>query len=209
VCPARGLETSPLETQSRQCTRAAACSGCRKSGVTQRKEGGGGHEQDGAGGQRGEWEKVDMVNEVECRQRIISMTSKGVVISLVASHPLSPRTASGEPSPRDCINSSLHPGSPFTPHSPFCSASSSPVSSSQSPPRLPTLPTSSLLKHNFRGQTKRVGVAYNEARPFASSTAPFSCRSRVPREDAQVHRSSRNLQLRWNLSAKRIAHSDP
>jgi len=37
----------------------------------------------------------------------------------------------------------------------------------------------------------------------------LAARSRVPREDAQVHRSSRNLQLRWNLSAKRIANSDP
>lgn len=38
--------------------------------------------------------------------------------------------------------------------------------------------TSSLPKHNFRGQTKRVGVAYNEARSFVSSAFscyPFSC----------------------------------
>ena len=51
-----------------------------------------------------------MVNEVECWQRIISMTSKGVVISRCFS-PSLPRTASGEPPPRDCINSS-HPSGP-------------------------------------------------------------------------------------------------
>jgi len=82
------------------------------------------HEQDGS--REGEREKVSMVNEVECWQRIISMTSKGVVISRCFS-PSLPRTASGEPPPRDCINSShpLRPSFPFTPHSLFCSASSS------------------------------------------------------------------------------------
>lgn len=51
-----------------------------------------------------------------------------------------------------------------------------------SPPR-PADPvsTSPLPKHNFRGQTKRVGVAYNEARSFVSSAFscyPFSCPAR-------------------------------
>lgn len=87
---------------------------------------------------------------------------------------LLPRTASGEPPPRDCINSSR----PLPPRLPiytslsllFClflaSRSLSPFS----------LSSSSLLKHNFRRQTKRVGVAYNEARSFVSSAVPFSCR---------------------------------
>lgn len=132
-------------------------------------------EQDGLCDEGG-GEKVGMVNEVECWQRIISMTSKGVVISRCFS-PSLPRTASGEPPPRDCINSSrpLRPSFPFTPHSPFCSASSSHLTL---PLRGPPVSTSSLPKHNFRGQTKRVGVAYNEARSFVSSAFscyPFSC----------------------------------
>jgi len=96
---------------------------CRKFGL--HSEGKTKREQDGLRDEGG-GKNVGTVNEVECWQRIISMTSKGVVISRCFS-PSLPRTASGEPPPRDCINSSrpLRPGFPFTPHSPFCSASSS------------------------------------------------------------------------------------
>lgn len=95
---------------------------------------------------------------------------------------LLPRTASGEPPPRDCINSSR----PLPPRLPiytslsllFCLfLASRPLSS---PPF--SLSLSSLLKHNFRRQTKRIGVVYNEARSFVSSAAPFSCRSTSRKE---------------------------
>lgn len=137
-----------------------------------------------------------MVNEVECWQRIISMTSKGVVISRCFS-PSLPRTASGEPPPRDCINSSpsapashLHLALPSVLPLPRISSSlsSAPVS------------TSPLPKHNFRGQTKRVGVAYNEARSFVSSAFscyPSSCSERrcpcwrlnLNSEDPKIHKN--------------------
>ena len=116
-----------------------------------------------------------MVNEVECWQRIISMTSKGVVISRCFS-PSLPRTASGEPPPRDCINSS-HPSAPAS-HLHLTLPSVLPLPRISSSSSSVLVSTSPLLKHNFRGQTKRVGVAYNEARSFVSSTFscyPFSC----------------------------------
>lgn len=92
------------------------------------------------------------------------------------------RTASGEPPPRDCINSS-HPLPPRLPIYTslsllFCLfLASRPLSSFPF-----SLSLSSLLKHNFRRQTKRIGVAYNEARSFVSSAAPFSYRSTSRKE---------------------------
>lgn len=111
-----------------------------------------------------------MVNEVECWQRIISMTSKGVVISRcfspschglrVVSHPRVIVLIQAVPSaPASHLHLTLPSVLPLPRISP--SLSSAPVS------------TSPLPKHNFRRQTKRVGVAYNEARSFVSSA--FSC----------------------------------
>lgn len=94
--------------------------------------------------------------------------------------------------PRDCINSSssslflLPPTFPRL-HLTLASVCSAPLplashpsvssrrsisSSSLFPSSVDVVP---LQKHNFRRQTKRVGVAYNEARSFVSSAAPFSC----------------------------------
>lgn len=113
-------------------------------------------EQDGSRDEGG-GEKVGMVNEVECWQRIISMTSKGVVISRCFS-PSLPRTASGEPPPRDCINSSLplRPGFPFTPHSPFCSASSSRLTHPLLGPRVDVIPPEAQLPGTNEACRRRV-----------------------------------------------------
>lgn len=132
-------------------------------------------EQDGPRDERGR-EKVGMVNEVECWQRIISMTSKGVVISRCLSPSCHGLRVVSHPRVIVLIQAvPFRPDFPFTPRSPFCSASSSHL---VLPPRFPPSlsSSSSLLKHNFRRQTKRVGVAYNEARSFVFSAAPFSCR---------------------------------
>lgn len=113
-------------------------------------------EQDGSRNE-GRGEKVGMVNEVECWQRIISMTSKGVVISRCFS-PSLPRTASGEPPPRDCINSSrsLRPGFPFTPHSPFCSTSSSHLTLPLLGPRVDVTPPEAQLPGTNEACRRRV-----------------------------------------------------
>lgn len=60
-------------------------------------------------------EKVDTVNEVECWQRIISMTSNGVVISRCFSPSCHGLRVVRHP-PRDCINSSPSPPPPPTSH---------------------------------------------------------------------------------------------
>lgn len=70
-------------------------------------------------------EKVGMVNEVECWQRIISMTSKGVVISRCLSPSCHGLRVVSHPRVIVLIQAvPFRPDFPFTPRSPFCSASS-------------------------------------------------------------------------------------
>lgn len=91
-------------------------------------------EQDGSRDERGR-EKVGMVNEVECWQRIISMTSKGVVISRCLSPSCHGLRVVSHPRVIVLIQAvPFRPDFPFTPRSPFCSASSSHL---VLPPRFP------------------------------------------------------------------------
>lgn len=123
-----------------------------------------------------------MVNEVECWQCIISMTSKGVVISRCFSPPCHELRVVSHP--RVIVLIQVIPiGSSPAPASHLHLTLPSVPSRLRIP--LPSPPSmSSLLKHNFRRQTKRVGVVYNEARlvRFLDS-AVFSSYPCVPCKD--------------------------
>lgn len=141
------------------------------------------------------------------RQRIISMTSKGVVIS----RPFLPISLRSRVSPRvglrvaaashpcDRINPTVPP--PPRPFTSLLDLFSSPTPPTRGgggggwPSSVIHPPTRDpLLKHDFRRQTKRASVVYNEARSFVSSplfqaSSPSSthfCVLRLPSSSATL-----------------------
>lgn len=110
---------------------------------------------------------------------------QGVVISRCFS-PSLPRTASGEPPPRDCINSSrsLRPGFPFTPHSLFCSASSSHLTLLLLDPRVDV--TRHPSRSTTSGDKRSVSASRIMKRARSFPRHFLVTRFRVPREDVRV-----------------------
>lgn len=119
----------PSFRNSISCLNIRVFSGCRKSGIYSEKKKREKRRETSKTGrakdERGR-EKVGMVNEVECWQRIISMTSKGVVISRCLSPSCHGLRVVSHPRVIVLIQAvPFRPDFPFTPRSPFCSASSS------------------------------------------------------------------------------------